>query len=119
MKAEIKSIFSLDIESDLKNYQPDRSDNFAFNLRMIISPKGMVGEESFDLMVCTPDWLKDNINKTEILFGRHYLIVFQYDYDAIYKKLTEYVNNIEASNWDEIGTLIGRIGYWEFEDYKV
>ncbi len=119
MKAEIKSIFSLDIESELKNYQPDNNDNFGFGLRMIISPKDGVGEESFDLTVCTPDWLKANNKKDEIIFGRHYLIVFQYDYDAIYKKLAEYVNNIEVSTWDEIGTLIGRIGHWEFEDYKV
>lgn len=119
MKAEIKILFSPDIEEALKDYQPEKADSFGFNLRMIISPKGEEGEESFDLMVCTPDWLKENYSNNEVIFGRHFLIVFQYDYQAIYNKLAEYINNIEANTWDKIGSLIGRIAHWEFEDYKV
>jgi hypothetical protein len=119
MKAEIKSIFSPDIEVTLKEYQPERANNFGFLLQMIISPEGEEGEESFDIMVCTPDWLKDNHSKDEIIFGRHHLIVFKYDYQAIYQKLAKYVNSIEANTWDEISSLIGRVGHWEFEDYKV
>lgn len=119
MKAEIKAIYSVDIVEPLNEYRPKKADNFGFNLRLIISPKGEEGEESFDIMVCTPEWLKENHKEDEIIFGRHHLIVFKYDYQAIYKKLLEYVNNIDVNSWDEIGTQIGRIGHWEFEDYKI
>jgi hypothetical protein len=118
MKAEIKKIYSVDVVEKLEDYNPNAPHNFGFNLCIILGPQGEEGEESFDMMVCSPDWLKENYKKNEIIFGRHYLIVFEYNYQAIFNKLNEYVNSIEAKNWDEIGLKVGRIGHWEFEDYK-
>lgn len=117
MQAEIKFLHSPDID-DLVNYSPKDKQNFSFLLELMLGKVDEKGEESFDMIVCTPDWLKEHHNKNDILFGRHYLIVFEYNYQAIFDKLNQYVNSIEAKNWDEIGLKAGRIGHWEFEDYK-
>jgi hypothetical protein len=118
MKAKIKYIFSPDIDTALEDFIPKDEGNFGFVIRMIVCPEGQEGEESFDLMLCTPKWLNDNYPADEIIFGRHYLIVFKYDYKSIYKKLSDYVNGIDAKSWGQIGDQIGKIGYWEFEDYE-
>ncbi len=78
MKAEIKYFHSPDIP-DLGTYQPIECDNFVFLLQMFVGEKGKQGEESFDLIVCTPKWLVNNHHKEESVFGLYHLIVFEYD----------------------------------------
>ncbi len=117
MKAEIKCLYSPDVY-DLKNYCPPDEECFGFLLRLMVGERGKEGEESFDMILCTPKWLSANNKKQDVLFGLHYLIVFRYDYDLIFEKLRKYVESINGKNWDEIGQKIGLIGNWEFQDYR-
>ncbi|WP_371302643.1 Imm8 family immunity protein [Nocardioides sp.] len=32
--------------------------------------------------------------------------------------LTKQVQAVQAETWGEIGERLGRLGYWEFEDYR-
>jgi hypothetical protein len=118
MKAKLKNIYSTDIDVQLSDYRPAYQDNFGFLARLIIGEEKMGGEESFDVLICTPQWLISNHNTTDIIIGRHHLIVFEYNYERIYSKLKSLIEGIELSTWNEIGLIVGRIGKWEFEDYK-
>jgi hypothetical protein len=117
MKAEIKKLHSPDID-DLKIYHPKNINSFSFLLQMLVGPKGKEGEESFDITVCTPQWLITNLSEEKVIFGRDFLIVFEYDYQAITNKLTKFVENIEGNDWNELTRQLSKIGRWEFEDYK-
>ena len=116
MKAIIKDIHSPDI-LNLKDYQPQDISNFCFYLELSVGPSSEKGEETFGLTICTPDWLLENHKKDDIIFPRHYLIVFEYDYDKIIKRLTKKIQGLSADNWNDLALKISRIGYWEFEDY--
>ncbi len=117
MKAEIKYINSSDV-FNLETFKPEIEDNFGFPLRVIVGPKGEQGEESFDMMLCTPKWMETNYKEDAIFFGTHYLIVFKYNYQKIYQKLKDSIESIEAPDWTSIGEEIAKLGKWEFEDYK-
>ena len=117
MKAEIKYFHSPDI-SNLENYIPDFKDEFGFLLQMMVGEKESEGEESFDLFVCTPKWLINHNTKETIIYGRHYLIVFEYNYEKIVQELIKYVESVRGKNWESIAEQIGKIGKWEFENYK-
>ena len=117
MKAKLKYIHSPDIP-DLPAFVPQNQDSFSILLQLMVSPFDGEGEESFDLILCTPKWLMENHKISDIIIGRHYLIVFEYNYPGIYNKLKRIIENIDEKNWDEIGLKIGRIGKWEFEDYQ-
>jgi len=74
--------------------------------------------ERFDVVVCTPRWLDRWIREDGPLIGRHHLIVERWDAARIRLYLTEAVESEEAPTWPELGVKIGRIGKWEFEDYR-
>jgi len=84
----------------------------------MIGVKGASGEESFDIFVVTPKWLLMNYTQKDILFGMHHMIVFDYSYSTIVKKLETYINNLEGENWSELAEKINLIGQWEFYNYK-
>ncbi|MCW5971452.1 MAG: immunity 8 family protein [Blastocatellales bacterium] len=117
MKAEIKSMYSPDID-DLSNYSPPDTENFCFLLQLIAGPASEKGEESFDILVCTPRWLLENLKQEDVLIGRHYLIVKEYDFNRISHKIHKFVARCEGSNWDEVASKLSRLGHWEFEDYR-
>ena len=85
MKATLKDFYSPDIDVKLSDYIPDCSDNFGFLGTLIVGEEKLGGRESFDVFICTPLWLIANHNKNDIIIGRHYLIVFEYNYERIFQ----------------------------------
>lgn len=118
MKAEIKKLHSPDIQ-DLGIFHPNDENVFSFLLQMIVGRVDKEEEESFDMIVCTPQWIKSNHLKGDVIFGLHYLIVLEYNYESILNTLTQYVANIEGSTWEDIANQLSKIGRWEFENYKI
>jgi len=118
MKAEIKRYHSPDV-SDLTKFKPENKKNFGFLLQVIVGIKGIESEESFDLFVCTPQWFENNYSSSDVIIGEHFLIVFEYSFDRITNKISEYINDLEEDNWDLLALKIDRIGKWEFRDYSL
>lgn len=118
MKAVLKHVYSYDIDESLENYTPSIADNFGLNIRLIVGEKNLGGEESVDVFLCTPRWLQDNHSKSDIIVGRHYIIVFEFNYERIFNQLKKIIENITADDWEKIGIKLSQIGIWEFEDYQ-
>src|ERR1044072_5140875 len=116
MKPEIKALYSFDVE-DLETYKPPDPASFAFHLRLIAGPQSEPGEESFDMKVCTPNWLLENHGTEEVIIGRHLLIVMEYDYQRIVNRINEFADTCTGDTWTEVAEKLSRLGYWEFEDY--
>jgi hypothetical protein len=119
VKAEIKSLHSLQLEDRLINYWPDDVSNFGTWIRAYIGPQGGAGAEAFDIQVCTPDWLKSQCSTQEPLWGRHLLIVDTYDYDTIKAFIERYVESCDGDDWASLAGKLSRVGAWEFEDYQL
>lgn len=117
MKAVIKAIISPDIE-DLRAYAPADHENFSLFLQLIVGTDDGEGGESFNVVVCTPDWIKQNLRKDEILVGRNHLIVREYDYDRIVRRIEKFLLHCTGNTWQDIAGKISRLGQWEFEDYN-
>ena len=117
MKPRIKGVSSPDV-GDLESYHPDDPENFRFLMQLFIGPDGADGFESFDIVVCTPDWIKQNLGKEEILLGRHHVIVQTYDYKRLMQRIEKYLLHCTGDTWREVAEKVGRLGKWEFEDYS-
>lgn len=117
MKSEIKDFFGSEINISLELYQPDIPDNFGFLIDLEIGIVGQEGADLFYVMLCTPQWLIENMKQEEIVLGLHYMIVFEYNFEKIHKKLIE-LFCIEGKDWNEITNKLSYIGHYEYQDYK-
>jgi hypothetical protein len=116
MLAELKFLISPDVP-DLRNWIPP-DEEFAILVQIIAGTAGSPGEESFDVTVCTPAWVKRRVDSEGVVTGRHLLIVAEYAYDKIYDYIFNYLSACTGDTWQEIATKIARLGSWEFEDYR-
>jgi len=113
MQAELKRLHSPDV-TDLNAFRPNGP--FGFLLQAMVGPQGADGEEAFDVVVCTPEWLGSHMNGP-IQPGRHFLLVRDYSYEAVEYYLRAFCVSCQGNTWPEVARRVGRIGKWEFEDY--
>ena len=113
VRAELKSLFSPDADP-LKSFVP--SGPFGILVMAMIGPAGQDGHESFDFMVCTPEWFSSQMRE-EIKIGRHYLFVRDFNYASLENFVQDYCSRCEGESWRAVAEKIGRLGKWEFEDY--
>lgn len=93
---------------------------FAFGVQLVIGPADGPGEESFELTVCSPEWLAERCRSGELVNGLHHVIVGwdTYDEQVLRGWLEARVNAVEAATWDGIASQLRFLGGWEFESYR-
>ncbi len=117
MKATVHAVLTIDSEPIESLTPPDPLDMGEW-LRVIAAPAGEAGEESFDLIVCTPRWLERESEARGPIVGRHHLIVAEWNPTRIAEVVTDLFESQTGHDWADLGTKLGRLGYWEFEDYR-
>lgn len=117
MKAELKRLHSPDVKN-LKSFRPENEDNFGILLQIMVGIKGKEGEESFDTLLCTPKWLAKQCDKSIIINGLHHLFVFKYDFNEVFNYLSNIIDTVEVSKWEDIAEKLRFLGKWEFENYN-
>ena len=82
----------------------------------MVGPADGPGEESFDFMLCTPDWFASEM-KGNIAVGRHHVFIKRFNYSELRRFVEDYCATCSGTSWAEVGEKLGRLGKWEFEDY--
>jgi hypothetical protein len=117
MTGKVRLLHSPDI-ADLEAWAPPDPNSFGFLLQVIAGPDSGEGEESFDVELCTPAWLERRYGTEAVVLGAYHLIVFKYNYPKIRDFIETFVRNCSGASWREVAEKIGRLGRWEFEDYR-
>jgi Immunity protein 8 len=100
---------------------PADPEAFAFQARLMVGPSRGCGQESFDVTMASPQWLAARCREQGgILHARHHVIVNPdtFDQRRLRAWFHQQVSGLEADTWRELGMLLSRLGYWEFEDYQ-
>lgn len=116
MRAAVRSVYSSDVDVD--SYVPEDPERDGVWVRLIVGPADGPGEESFDVLICTPLWLREVVAKEGPQIGRHHLIVDSFDLGEASAFLRRQMESVEANDWPTLGAKLARIGHWEFEDYQ-
>ncbi|GAB2706665.1 Imm8 family immunity protein [Nocardia thraciensis] len=113
MKPELKRLHSPDADLTSGDLPAD-----ALFVQLMIGPEDSPGEESFDVMVCTPESRDTVVDPADPESGEYLLVVDRIDADLIERQVREYLQGLEASTWQELAQKIGKLGKWEFQDYQ-
>jgi len=120
MNAEIRSIAVRTAHDEvwIDGFIPSDTNNFCVFLLLTIGPAGGVGSDSFWLEVCSPSWLADQLTHTPFLFGRHLLIISEFDSAKVRSVLADKIAELSGQHWVDLALKISRFAHWEFEDYR-
>lgn len=116
MRADIRSIFSSDVEN-LDEFRPSGG-VFSVPIRLLIGPAGRPGEESFDLIVCSVAWLDQQVEQVPVFDARHHLIVRDFRWSVVRRYIEGRVSRCVGETWEDVAQQLSRFAYWEFEDYS-
>jgi hypothetical protein len=116
IKATLRRLHSPDV-ADLTAYVPVDPARFGVLVQAMVGPKGEVGEESCDFVVCSPAGVGGRLAISGYEFGRHYLIVARYDAAQIEAVLRDLCDRTAGPDWPSLAAYLAQYGKWEFEDY--
>ncbi len=116
IRAELKSILCPgEANLDFSAYRPDDPESFSCTLQLLVGGPDDAGAESFQLTLCTPQWLIDHYAEEDIIVGKSLLIVFDFNYPRIVQWLNRYIERCTGETWAEVARRVSYIGNWEFE----
>ncbi len=117
MKLEIKDFYSPDIES-IWQWEPTDLSEVCFLLEMNIGEVGADSSDVFQVLIATPEGLRVvDPNDDFVLSDRACLIVREYSWKNILKKINQIVKVCSANDWVESTIRLQRYFQWEYEDY--
>ena len=117
MQARVSSVLTIE-HGSLADVSVEDPSNASQWVRAIVGPDDEPGEESFDLLVCTPAWLQEQIEGVGPVVGLYHLVVARWDAEDVDRIVRDLIESTRAETWPEIGERIGRIAKWEFQGYK-
>lgn len=117
MKAQLRRLHSPDV-ADLRRIASSHSTQGAFLVQAMIGPKEGEGEEAFDFLVCTADWLAQEVLLRRSMWVTEYLVLAEYDYDLLRAAVEQICAQAKGETWEEVALQLNRFARWEFAEYR-
>lgn len=110
----IKGINFGDVNLDY--FIPENPRNFCLWLTLSIGPEDLDGSHLFQVGLCTVTWLSHKLSAEHIFSLKNMILVEEFDFQFIKKKLFEIVTDSQRPSWDESTQVLSRYFSWEFEN---
>jgi hypothetical protein len=109
----------LDFERDPQTL-PGEPEAFSFLARLYVGATAGVRHESFEVTVCSPEWLRERARQDGIVSGLHHMIINVEDYDenSLRTWFERLLTSVDRETWQEVAAELSRLGSWEFEGYR-
>jgi Immunity protein 8 len=120
MKVRAKAFYSIETEDLLESYRPADINHFGTWIRVSIGTVDTDAADDFQIFICTPTWLDSYVENEKdcAVWGRHMLIVREYNLERIKASVARLVSRCSGNDWATVAEKLGRYAAWEFEDYQ-
>ena len=105
-------------DADFDSYAPELPQNFCRSIDLDIGYLNEDPASTFSIQVCSFTWLAHQYSGKGPRWGRHLLLVGQYDRLEIKRAIEELVRLCSRETWEKSLPLLCRHFHWEFEDYE-
>lgn len=104
------------ISAELEQFKPEDPSNFEIGLEVSVGIEGGgEGADTFQVSVCTPKWILENIKEDDPMIGHGMLIISSYSYDRMVDHIKSYVKMCAGNTIDDVMRRVGFLGEWEYE----
>ena len=117
MKAYLEGIYSIDLPSGPPEMPSNPYDCWIV-IQAEIGVEGHSGADTFTFYVCTVKKLRDILSMDNVEFGRHLILVENFDWAIVENAIKGILDELEADTWDQLAAKIHEYGEWEFNDYN-
>jgi|SRR5271167_3207913 len=119
MELELRDYSSGDVQ-DIWNWSPLSTKDVFFQLTIEIGESGKKGGHLFQLVVATPEGLREFTKKHPgHEFPDRALLVFsEYTFDSLTKRIGKILSHCSRDTWDKSIGCLRRYFDWEYEDYN-
>lgn len=115
LRPVLRRLHSPDV--DLYDYRPADPERFGILVQAEFGPAGGQGGETFDFVVCSPNWFGERLPERG-MFVRHHLFLPEFDIKLLEARLAELCDQAAGADWAAVASYLSRFGQWEFEDYR-
>lgn len=112
----LKEISSVDIDGDLRCWQPRKAEDVFVSLDMEIGFSSEDEVNFFYVSLATPEALM-KYRKAPYLVKNRTLVVSEYSYDELISLINEILESSTRKTWEESCSVLQRYFDWEYEDY--
>lgn len=116
MKAVLRRLHSPDV-ADLTSWTPD-GDSWQLLVQAILGPDDGPGEESFDVVVCSPQVVANWATADGRWWGQYTLVVTRWDYTALEAAIRDLLARCDGPDWSTVAGRLAHFMHWEFTDYR-
>ena len=110
---------------DVSQFAPGDRSYFAVRLQVFVSDMKDGAPDSFDVTVCSPKWLVDNLGHFEsqspgggrVVIGHGLWLQERWDAEEIARTIQTLVASVTGEDWRDLANWLGRSIPWEFS-YK-
>lgn len=99
-------------------FKPDLPHNFSKWIDIDVGYEDEKISATFSVQVCSFTWLAHHYSIEGPRWGRHLLVVGQYDAEEIKLAIETQINACSRETWEESIEMLSRYFAWEFEDYR-
>ena len=110
MRAELRSLDYF--EADLESFEGEA---FHITVTATIGPVGEQGADNFDFDVCSPEWLRVQLESDHVVSGRYMLIMADFDLPTLQRFVEKRVRQAEGSDWPSVAEKLMAWSRWEFD----
>ena len=113
---ELRTIYSSQVE--LPSWQPRTLMEVYFPLELEIGEKGNEGRDIFQVLVATPEGLRQHAREA-VISRRATLVLAEYSWPLLDRTVREILSVCSAETWNESVLRLQRYFSWEYEDYEL
>ncbi|MFF2909420.1 Imm8 family immunity protein [Paenibacillus sp. NPDC057934] len=116
---EIKDIIITGNPAVIGKLEIDETDNLGEDF--LLSGTACIGTresnacDNFDFTVISPRALEKKLSTTNLIHGRAYFILMEFNYQVLKERLNSIVSSCQGETWDEIALKLSPYFYWEYE----
>ncbi len=112
---EIKNIVSIDLgDGEL----PANIEDCAICCDVDIGIKGKEGADIFQVTIVTPKFLAHDVREEGYRWGKGYLIVDSFSWEAVERALEQLLSQSSGSSWIEVAKKLNKVLDWEFANLE-